>query len=85
MKKEEKNRKNTIENKSYLTKKQKEIMEENILTVEQASEFLKCSPATAREIFHRNDFPAQYYGKEYFVTISALLEYCNTRHVRTDE
>lgn len=50
-------------------------------TTKQVAQCLGCSIPTARQIFHRKDFPALKVGKNFKVEKTAFEKWCSERRV----
>ena len=56
-----------------------------LLTTADVRKLLKIGNKTCLELFHREDFPCQKFGRAYKITEENLKEYLKTRHVNNEE
>lgn len=50
------------------------------LTPKDVSEMMNCSLVSARQLFHRKDFPSIRIGKNFKVMKSAFIKWCEQKH-----
>lgn len=51
------------------------------LTPMDVAKAIGCSVPTARQLFHRSDFPSIKVGKNFKVLKSAFIQWCSEKHV----
>ena len=54
-------------------------------STEDVRKILKIGNKACLELFHREDFPCQKFGRAYKITEENLKEYLKTRHVNNEE
>jgi hypothetical protein len=63
--------------KAEITTNEEEVV---FLTPKDVSEMMNCSLVSARQLFHRKDFPSIRIGKNFKVMKSAFIKWCEQKH-----
>lgn len=64
-------------NKAEITANDEEVV---FLTPKDVAEMMNCSLVSARQLFHRKDFPSIRIGKNFKVMKSAFIKWCEEKH-----
>ena len=63
--------------KAEITTNEEEVV---FLTPKDVAEMMNCSLVSARQLFHRKDFPSIRRGKNFKVMKSAFIKWCEQKH-----
>lgn len=66
-----------FDNKTEITANDEEIV---FLTPKDVAEMMNCSLLSARQLFHRKDFPSIRIEKNFKVMKSAFIKWCEEKH-----
>lgn len=64
-------------NKAEITANDEDVV---FITPKDVAEMMNCSLVSARQLFHRKDFPSIRIGKNFKVMKSAFIKWCEQKH-----